>query len=583
MKLVEFSVTDFQSFGPRQTLRLDDHITFLAGRNDVGKSALLRALAGPVEAPEGIGEKFAVDYLWRIPTVVIRKAIMSELDHPAVVSVFEGFPESTTMSATFSFAHRQGDQARVGHLSSIDFPEISLGRIERRPGVKGGWTGGPFAQTANGVEAVTKVVNGTMSAVRYMGPRRVDATRRSFHPGRPLDPDARNLADVLVDLVNGQPDVADELWDFVRAAFPQINRVTVPPQQDGSGYIGEPTIYYGPSRDRARTVPLRLCGTGVENVLALGVAILTAPSEQLILVDEPQAYLHPHAERVLFEFFAAHDEHQYVVATHSHTMLSEASLVRTRLVSMPGGHSIVTEVGRLEDVVQELEITPADLWLADRIVWVEGPSDVPLVERLLRERLPPTQRTTTLVRALPDASRFSSKSEKTASSNYQVLAGIAEAVAPLSTEMVFLFDSDEKTDEHMEKVQRSSGGRARFLSVRESENMFLHAAILQPVIARRAALVERDAPPLDEVAAGLERLVADLGDDALYPKPKPHEASVARVKGSAVLNRLFEHFTDSGYDKVADIGWFVDAALERRPSALQPLADALELELPAAE
>src|SRR5450759_1528070 len=42
--LIEASVGNFQSFVTPQTIRFEPTVTFLVGRNDVGKSALLRAL-----------------------------------------------------------------------------------------------------------------------------------------------------------------------------------------------------------------------------------------------------------------------------------------------------------------------------------------------------------------------------------------------------------------------------------------------------------------------------------------------------------------------------------------------------------
>jgi energy-coupling factor transporter ATP-binding protein EcfA2 len=51
--LEAFEVQGFQSYWERQRVELDERITLLAGRNDVGKSALLRAMRVFVEPQEG--------------------------------------------------------------------------------------------------------------------------------------------------------------------------------------------------------------------------------------------------------------------------------------------------------------------------------------------------------------------------------------------------------------------------------------------------------------------------------------------------------------------------------------------------
>ena len=54
-------------------------------------------------------------------------------------------------------------------------------------------------------------------------------------------------------------------------------------------------------------------------MLALAVGVLTATEPQLFLIDEPQAYLHPAAERSMLSLLESHPQHQYIIATHSTT------------------------------------------------------------------------------------------------------------------------------------------------------------------------------------------------------------------------------------------------------------------------
>ncbi len=54
------------SYAEEQTVEIDQHLTLLAGRNNVGKSALLRALQIPVERQEGVGTDFGITYTWSV-------------------------------------------------------------------------------------------------------------------------------------------------------------------------------------------------------------------------------------------------------------------------------------------------------------------------------------------------------------------------------------------------------------------------------------------------------------------------------------------------------------------------------------
>jgi AAA15 family ATPase/GTPase len=54
MRLTRFSITGFRSYQTSQVLDIDSNITVLAGRNNVGKTALLHALHLPVQPVPGL-------------------------------------------------------------------------------------------------------------------------------------------------------------------------------------------------------------------------------------------------------------------------------------------------------------------------------------------------------------------------------------------------------------------------------------------------------------------------------------------------------------------------------------------------
>jgi hypothetical protein len=205
-------------------------------------------------------------------------------------------------------------------------------------------------------------------------------------------------------------------------------------------------------------------------MLALTLGVLTAAEPRIFLIDEPQAYLHPHAERSLLALFERYPQHQYIIATHSPLLLNSRPLDQSRLVTMEGGQTLVVEPTAADELLDEIGIRAADLWLADQILWVEGPSDVGAFEALMERELSPSERATTSVREMPDSSRFSARSSKQAAATYRFCPSVISAVSPLPVAIRFLFDRDEKTPEVISAIRESSGNRALVLPVRELEN-----------------------------------------------------------------------------------------------------------------
>ncbi len=106
--------------------------------------------------------------------------------------------------------------------------------------------------------------------IAYIGPRLIQQGKRQYNPQRTLTPDAQNLTDVVAHLQPATPTTTfDKLLLFMRAAFPEIETITVNPDYSSSPALGEPAIL---SRSApSEPIPLRLSGSGVEQMLALAV------------------------------------------------------------------------------------------------------------------------------------------------------------------------------------------------------------------------------------------------------------------------------------------------------------------------
>lgn len=574
MRLVEVSLAGFQSYAVAQRLELEPDITLLVGRNNVGKSAMLRALASFGEPQQGARSDFALELTWDVPAQQVLERLRSQRHLPEIADPLEARDEHRLRvkyepTPPPPAADQQIDAT---YLDATSLSLLDVGwHAEGRAGFTAGWTSGPL-QGATGTHELGALARELAERVRHVAPRIIDPGRRGVRQVPRLAPDSRNLVDVVAylqahDPVGGFPAVVN----FMRDAFPEIATISVPTDEQQG--MGEVVVFF---QGRNAPTPLRLCGSGVEQLLALSVGVVSASPGHIFLIDEPQAYLHPHAERALLRFIRDRNEHQYLIATHSHVLLNSQPLSAARMVSMEGGWTIITRAPAQQSMLSQLGVTAAALGLADHLLWVEGPSEEEVVRVLLASDVR-AERLGLAVRRMPHgASRFAATRAKQTEAAYAFLKELSTAVLPLPLGMTFVFDLDEKDERERSRISDASRGLARFLPVRELENLFLDEDLLTSVIAERAANAAVDVPSRGAVVDRLKALVADTDNARLFPPGGPPGDPLRTVKGSAVLDALFWEFVRRPYDKVRDGRALAEHALETAPDLLQPLADILD-------
>src|SRR5712692_5212391 len=97
MQLLSTTVQGFQSYRDPVTVSFDPRLTVIAGRNNVGKSALLRALRLLVDPSSGCQADFELSYIWCIPRETFALA--------ADVTLLDNVPEDLSFRASFRRAN----------------------------------------------------------------------------------------------------------------------------------------------------------------------------------------------------------------------------------------------------------------------------------------------------------------------------------------------------------------------------------------------------------------------------------------------------------------------------------------------
>jgi hypothetical protein len=366
--------------------------------------------------------------------------------------------ENLGLSGSFSLsaiALKQGIAESSQHISFQDW--ISLG--EQRPRsfffqalfVK-------FLRNAFFLQAVRSTADQQVADVRGL-----------------LSQDGSNLPQALLSVRTNNTKQFAEVESFVAAALPDAGQLHTPME-------GIQTRVGFRQSDIASPIPLVDMGTGVQHIVMVGLILATTNKESALFIEEPEANLHPGAQRYLLDRLQR-DGRQVFVTTHSPIFLSpgvESAVYRVTSHANSTTAQKLNDAASLGSALEEIGARNGDLLLSDAVLFVEGASDKSILSAWAANvGCSFESRNITI---LPVGSTEAVRRDGRA--RIEVLQSISTAT-PVPYR--FLLDRDERSEAELAQLRQVLGDELTVLRCREIENCLMVPRVLCEYIAERVA------------------------------------------------------------------------------------------------
>jgi predicted ATPase len=524
-----FRISNFKSIEDTGTHQLGRHMTLLIGQNNVGKSTVLQALAQQIscrphrnsdhrreEVPRPNSQ---VDLDYVMTGQELRDGLMARggqflvpLPTQWLADPVQFFrqPEITlygrwqvdasnnvTHQKTRTPSHNLGkspDQSGAVFAPNnerTEFNVVGKGRLNMNEDILAAIAAPTLTQHTY-----------LFTAIRSPAPRSPAGSREA------LLPDASNLPEALSTF---QPNrwAYDKYIDQVRRVLPSVKWVSVVPIGNQSEIrVWNADISTG--RDDLAN-PLSECGTGVGQVLAI-LYVLMRSASSIIVIDEPNSFLHPGAAKVLMSIIREHSEHQFIIATHSPEIIAASGAEHLFVLQLVDEKTTVREldqndIASARQVLDEIGSRLSDVFGADAVIWVEGQTEVetfPLLLRAAGKRLD-TGITIAPLRSTGDLEG------KHAEACADIYRNLSSAGALLPKSLAISLDGDKQGNARIASLSKVFGDVVQFLPRRTFENYLIDPRAI-------AALAESLLALKDKGATGdkIRQWISDHGRESQY-------------------------------------------------------------------
>jgi energy-coupling factor transporter ATP-binding protein EcfA2 len=583
MLISSIEIYSYKGFRQSGEIKLTSGFNVIVGQNNVGKTALLEALSLQVPnkphssletipyvgAPyNGMSEEKVSFCLEAKEFVSLLKQIrnfnVSVLTIPDVGKLKDRLSHPQVLNCTLqnnnfvqAFFEADGQLPGTGQKVSINFDPVSNNFVWG-----GVWGGGQPTD----LYAFT-VSHEIRKRIYLFRAQRISPSVSGINTDPVLAPDAANLPSVL-HLLQSNVVRFRKFNENVRTILPDIQQITTRPLNQNAVQINVWTIDPETQREDL-AFSLSECGTGIGQILGILYVVMTSEYPRIIIIDEPQSFLHPGAIRKLFEILKRYPQHQYIVSTHSPTVVTAANpktVVLLRRHENEAKPEILNfaETHEMRTFLSEVGARLSDIFGADNILWVEGQTEEVcfprIVEIILKMELLGTE-----IIGVKQIGDLEGRHAKTILEIYQRLCQGRGLLPPA---LAFSFDREGRTEAERGELSKNSGGLIHFIPRRTYENYLLNSKAVAVVLTEAD---KEHGPGTDE--ATVVKWIEENGRKKEYYDSSLGDWPVA-VHGAKFLGDLFASLSEArvAYDKVKHGAKLTDWIIQNAPSDLSELA-----------
>jgi hypothetical protein len=611
MRITSFRIENYKSFSSPQAINVLPGFNVIVGKNNVGKTALTEALSLRFEQKPHLSQT-TVPYIGATPKqfshIHMCFEVTSEelknilVDHISTFHVpikenrIDDFLRTISHSIVVKCIFRSGEvtSAHIDEVgptidqtnidTALSVVQFTIARPELEIKVSGSNT------TAPGRETIAfKIATILRERIYCFRAERLNVGQSNIGAETNLKSDASNLPQVLHYLLSSNPRRYEKFIQYVHLIFPEITYISAPPMKESANLarIAVWTIDIGTEREDL-AMPLQESGTGIGQILAILYVVISSNYPRTIIIDEPQSFLHPGAIRKLFDILKRdYPQHQYIVTTHSPTVVAAASPQSILLVRKEQAESVidivdVAETQNLRLFLSEIGARLSDIFGADDILWVEGATEEQCFPLIL-EKVAQKPLMGTAIVGVKHTGDFQGKHKGLKTLILDIYSRLSKGKGLLPPAIGFIFDKEGLTEQDQKELITFSKGKVFFLPRKMYENYLLNPSAIVWLMSHIEGF--RDGVTAQEVADWLDAhgWNSEYISSSVPKSGRRDKAWFANVDGTKILKDLFTHFSEAkvAYDDKPGYGqaltkWLIENARNELDEVALFIQDILE-------
>lgn len=386
MKLSDFSVVNYRSITTARKIKTNN-MTVLVGKNNEGKSNILRALTLAMD----IMKIYSKDP--RSLQIAVRPYLKNhyswEKDYP--ISLQEKNPNGWS-SIDLNFELDEQDILAIRSMTGIRLSgcipvRVSTNGAAAKIDIPKRGTAA-FADADNKKKIIEyvcfKIDFNFIPAVRteYDALRVVDSLIEKSLETLDTNPDYINAMNKIEELQQGILDgISNQIIEPLQEFLPTVRNVQIHIQNERRRIAMRRNTEI--IIDDRTPTPIQQKGDGIKSLTALAILNIPASVDRVsvVAIEEPESHLHPESARQLYDtIMSLSQTHQIVLTTHSPLFVNRTNLKENIIVN----DGKATPVKKIKEIRDVLGIHISDnLTNAEHALIVEGEDDKIALEKLL--------------------------------------------------------------------------------------------------------------------------------------------------------------------------------------------------------